>query len=179
MAYLGWGSLIWEPRDLPLRSEWFTDGPMVPIELTRQSQDGRITLVITPGVTPLPVLWARCAEQDLATAKQALAERERCNLSGVDAWSLGEKAPIPMPDLPAWAAAREIQSVLWTALPPKFRKIKQVPSKQDVVTYLGGLSGAEQQLAKTYIEKAPRQVDTEYRRSIEAELDWRTEGDRT
>jgi len=41
---LGWGSLIWDPRELKIKnSEWQKDGPNLPIEFARISQDGRLT----------------------------------------------------------------------------------------------------------------------------------------
>src|SRR5687767_5829807 len=43
---IGWGSLIWDSRDLPLEGEWTKNGTVVPIEFSRISNDGRLTLVI-------------------------------------------------------------------------------------------------------------------------------------
>jgi hypothetical protein len=50
IAILGWGSLINEPRDLPITGEWQKDGPMLWIEFSRISKRGAragcLTLVI-------------------------------------------------------------------------------------------------------------------------------------
>jgi hypothetical protein len=57
IACLGWGSLVWNPGDLPISSAWRSDGPTIPVEFTRQSDNGRITLVITDAAPEVAVLW--------------------------------------------------------------------------------------------------------------------------
>jgi hypothetical protein len=43
IACVGWGSLVWDPRDLPVKGAWRPDGPRLPIEFARQSDNGRLT----------------------------------------------------------------------------------------------------------------------------------------
>ena len=46
IAILGWGSLIWNPRILKVAGDWTLDGPTLPIEFSRISDNDRLTLVI-------------------------------------------------------------------------------------------------------------------------------------
>ena len=77
IACLGWGSLIWDPRDLPLGSAWHEDGPQLPVEFARQSRDGRITLVLFTIDTQLGVevlsSWNHEEFQDKPNASQPRA----------------------------------------------------------------------------------------------------------
>ncbi len=77
-----------------------------------------------------------------------------------------------MPDFPMWAAAR-IKAAVWTALPPKFEGSDAAPSSDQVVNYLRSLRGPTAVSAQQYIERTPAQIDTDYRREIEAALGWR------
>jgi hypothetical protein len=49
IAFVGWGSLIWNPGKLPLATNWTEVGPILPIEFSRISKDGRLTLALTNG----------------------------------------------------------------------------------------------------------------------------------
>jgi len=176
IACLGWGSLIWDARELPIQREWFSDGPFAPIEFARQSSDDRITLVIDPSASPVRLLWAHMLPTELQTAKEALRDRERITAkdweSKIASWQQGEPVPASMSGLPKWAEAHGLDAAIWTALGPKFNNKNVSPSAEQVITHLRGLTGCKRENAKRYIEQTPRQIDTEYRRRIEAALGW-------
>ncbi|MDN7909082.1 hypothetical protein [Burkholderia cepacia] len=178
IACLGWGSLVWDTRELPIRNGWFNDGPLVPVEFLRQSKDGRITLVVDEGGPPVRVLWALMEATNIQDARRALGEREGIpekNWSKhVGAWVHDDDAsPIVMPALDRWAQSRGIDGVVWTALPPKLdTQVGYRPTSDEVVAYLASLEGRQREVAERYVRKAPRQIDTPFRRRIESVLHW-------
>ena len=176
IACLGWGSLVWDPRELPIQRTWFKDGPFVPVEFARQSDDGRITLVLARTASPVRALWAVLDTTEIKVARKGLRERERIvqknESKHIDSWSAGQPSPELLPGLPAWAHSRGVHHVVWTALPPKFGDIEQMPTQEQVVQYLGNRTGAQRYNAERYIRFAPKQIDTAYRRDIEATLQW-------
>jgi len=173
IACLGWGSLIWDPRDLPIHREWFDDGPLLRVEFTRQSNNGRITLVLEPTAPEVRSLWTIMDTDDLALAKRHLMAREGTkNDDWVATWCKGEAAPEALPGLPGWALAHGVEGVVWTALPPQFDGQSVAPTIEQVVSYLQGLEGAKKDEAERYIRHAPRQINTPYRRRIETDLGW-------
>lgn len=107
IACLAWGSLVWNPKDLPIQRCWFDDGPFVPVEFTRQSKDGRITLVVDKNAEPVRVLWARMTLTDLEGAMKALSDREGITeadwKSRIGNWEAGNPAPKDIVSLAAWA----------------------------------------------------------------------------
>jgi len=73
---LGWDSLVWDPRSIPICEKWFNDGQNLPIEFARESADGRITLVISNVDYQVCSLWALMSSKNLDSAKKSLAARE-------------------------------------------------------------------------------------------------------
>lgn len=176
IACLGWGSLIWDPRSLPIQRAWFRDGPFVPVEFTRQSSDGRMTLVIEPTAAPVRVLWAVMLPTDLESARKSLRDREGITgknwMSRIESWQLGGTVPEHMPDLANWTHPHGIDAVVWTALGSRFDGKDVKPTQDQVIDYLQSLGGTVRENAERYVRCTPRQIDTEYRRRIEAELGW-------
>ena len=82
VACLGWGSLIWSPRELPCRGVWQLDGPLLPIEFSRVSSGGLVTLVITEGSPQARSLWIQMECTSLEESVRALAARERIPCPG-------------------------------------------------------------------------------------------------
>lgn len=178
IACLGWGSLVWDTRELPTRSGWFASGPLAPVEFLRQSKDGRITLVIAEGVQPVRVLWALMDVTNIEDGRHALGAREQIPAKNhskhVGAWQRADGAPpAAIPSLDQWAASWGVDGVVWTALPPKFdERVGYRATVDEVSTYLAGLEGRKRELAEEYVRNAPRQIDTAYRRSVETALQW-------
>ena len=80
IAVIGWGSLIWSPGRLELQSGWRRDGPLLPVEFARVSQDGRLTLVIVESdeVDEQRALWALSGFSDIESAIENLRARVTC-----------------------------------------------------------------------------------------------------
>ena len=83
IAILGWGSLIWSPGCLRLKTLRHDDGPELPIEFARKSRDKRLTLVICEKASPVRVYWALSEFDDPSKARENLGERERSGKRGI------------------------------------------------------------------------------------------------
>ncbi len=180
IACLGWGSLVWDPRSLPLQTRWLEDGPFVRVEFAHQSDNGRITLVLDKSASPVRSLWAVMDCSELKDARESLRAREgiptKNEPNDIGSWTEGGRESDLVLGLRDWAKARELDHVIWTALPAKFDCKNQTPKKAEVVKYLSGLTGTKRDAAERYVRNAPRQVDTNYRRCIESALHWSANG---
>ncbi|MCF3463408.1 hypothetical protein GTY70_05865 [Stenotrophomonas maltophilia] len=178
IAFIGWGSLIWDPRELPIVGHWQTDGPEVRVEFQRQSADGRLTLVLSPDALLVTSLWAKFDGTDLSEARAALASREgvspRNANSLVGVWRRGDASPECLPGLSGWAERKSVSGVVWTALPPKLAgKVVETVTSEEALSYLSSLTGTVRASAEEYVRRTPGQIATRYRTRIEETLGWR------
>jgi len=180
---LGWGSLIWDPRDLPIRGAWFDDGPLLPIEFARESSNGRITLVICDVSYRVRACWVLMEAVDLRTAKNDLATREGVKEKDIEKsigyWEAasGKSCGAAANDIAQWAPTKGLDAVVWTTLEIGLKNNRgTLPSIGDILECLRKLPHAQGKLAEEYIRKAPPQIDTEYRRRVAKEFGWLPQG---
>ena len=187
IACIGWGSLIWNPGSLLIHRQWFMDGPFLPIEYVRKSNDGRLTLVITENAEPVRTLWALMATDDLDAAKKSLYRREgitkECTEKNMKEY-IGSVSKTANPDelignsqkiIFHWLTHLDLDAAIWTNLTPKF-KDGIIPTIDQAITYLKDLDINAFTNAEEYVRKTPKQIDTDFRRRFEAEFGWTSIG---
>jgi len=179
IAVVGWGSLIWCPGSLRIRSRWSVDGPMLPIEFGRISGRYRVTLVIMPGAAPQQTFWGLSEFSSLSDAAENLRDREgtsrkyvHCLAADAEAEGLDAKvAEI----VRRWLEERaDLDAVVWTGLPSNWlEKREHNFTRDDVLAYLGELRQADKAGgAEEYVRNTPASIRTEVRERIEAEFGW-------
>lgn len=168
IACLGWGSLIWDPRDLPLAGDWKNDGPELPLEFARQSADGRMTLVVVHHDEPVPTLWAPLAVSNLGAGIEALGMREGVTILGaIGRTPHHDPADYISDQVAAWAKRKGLVGVVWTNLKPGFvGKRGQVPTLEEIRRYIDTMSPDARVRATKYVEAAPLQIRTPYRGAL-------------
>lgn len=177
IACIGWGSLIWNPGNLLIQREWFKDGPFLPVEYVRQSDNGRLTLVISEKSKPVRTLWALMATNDIEVAKESLAIREGNKdkvKSIINSVTLIEETDdFVKIKIQKWIKDLDLDAAIWTNLSSRFdKKVNTEPTIKEAIEYLNLLDINKRVLAEEYIRRTPKQIDTEYRRKFEAEFGW-------
>jgi hypothetical protein len=182
IAFLGWGSLVWDQRTLKTRGDWQENGPDVKVEFLRRSggttnsPQEYLSLVLNESGTRVQSLWAVADHDTLDGAKGDLWARETpTGKTGqaIHSWRKGEKTPNLIYDLDKWADKNGVEAVVWTGLKCKWIKNGLLPSTEDAIRWLKELRDAgKADFAEQYIRKAPRQIDTAYRQSFIRELGW-------
>lgn len=184
IAILGWGSLLWQPKDLQFDKEigWLENGPMLPIEYARISKDGRLTLVITKDVKEVKTYFAISTYENEEEAVLNLAVREGCGRKQIGSYDKSKssfsKEVFFEKNILGWIKNTDIDIVIWTNLGEKWdfknddgEVIKIIPDER--VDYLIKLKNHKRALAEEYIRRTPTQIKTHYRSLIEKELDWK------
>jgi hypothetical protein len=177
IAIIGWGSLIWDPRQLFIASKWHRDGPSLPVEFARQSRNGRITLVIQEGSSKHQTYWALSGFSEIEDARRDLCDREGAGpieavVSGAAA-EADEDSVVRAIRLWLNDGEHDLETAVWTGLPCKWNDQEGVsPTVEQAVDYLRGLHGGRREAAREYICKAPEQIQTRFRETIRNQLGW-------
>jgi hypothetical protein len=179
IVILGWGSLIWDPRQLPREGIWERGGPTLPIEFSRVSRDARLTLVVdrTAGIDVV-TRYVRSPRALIDDAIEDLATREgtpKNRIGFVDlsadrssATSVTSHAQT-CATVRAWAEVHGFNGVVWTALASNFREETGHDfSVETAIRYLQALPRTARSVALHYIRSAPDEVVTPVRTAIAA-----------
>lgn len=178
IAILGWGSLLWEggPEFDKRHTDWMPDGPTLKLEFSRISKTrlGALTLVIDDehGASNV-VAWCLSKRTNLQDALCDLRAREGTTLDKISQLVLSPQTKKPVaanqPEpIEAWARARKMDAVVWTALKSNFKeKRTRAFSVAAAVTYLKSLPPEGKVRAAEYIWRAPSFVKTPLRRAME------------
>ena len=182
-AVLAWGSLVWDPRELQTAGKFMANGPLLPIEFCRVSDDGRLTLAIDESFGALCKTYsAPSALESLDAARDDLCLREGM----ADARAIGfvepafarqsdfalESHPQVVATIGAWTKSLGYDSAIWTALASNFDdwgKGGEPFSVSAALQYLETLEGedpAKFAHALAYIRKAPPEVETPVRDEV-------------
>jgi hypothetical protein len=174
IAVLGWGSLIPCPGDLLVRGNWHRDGPVLNIEFSRKSADGRLTLVIdAERGSPVTTQYIESASPDLRAAILNLRRREGTTERNIGVCSRNEletrseNHPDVLPIIAEWLNNTDFHAVIWTDLIGDFAPGQN--REQFLSTafeYLSGLTGVCQANARDYINRAPKETQTALRRFL-------------
>jgi hypothetical protein len=182
-AVLAWGSLVWDPRDLQTAAEFTPNGPLLPIEFCRVSDDRRLTLVIDETFGAVCKTYsAPSALESLDAAIENLRAREGAPnsravgfvepASGRQSDVAIERHPEAVATIAAWAASNGYDAAIWTALASNFDepgKGGEPFSVTAALRYLETLKGEDADKfgrALAYIRNAPPEVETPVREEV-------------
>jgi hypothetical protein len=180
---LAWGSSVWDPRDLQITSKFAPNGPLLPIEFCRVSEDGRLTLAIDE------TFGALCKTYSAPSALEGLdAARDNLCLSEglADARAIGfvepasgrqsdlamQSHPQVVATIGAWAESLGYDAAIWTALTSNFDECGKGGEPFSVSAALQYLETLESEdptkfaQALAYIWKAPPEVETPVREEV-------------
>lgn len=183
-AILGWGSLIWQPKELAYNKTfgWQKDGPILPIEFARISKDGRLTLVITENGTKVPVLYTLSNYHNLEEAVLNLAVREGSGRNSIGSYDKNKdtfSSKFQFEDeIKNWIKNTDFDAVIWTNLGENWNIknekgdiIRQIEPERRI-EYLKELKGNTSAIAEEYIRRTPIEINTDFRKEIEKKLNW-------
>ena len=203
IAVIAWGSLIHDPRNLKLRTQWFPTGPSLPVEFCRVTttcgrNPVRLTLALLPGAEPVRTYWAGLDYPDIETARRALADAEgttgKQRLQKIGLWAndgrLEGRLDFVNQSIAEWAASNDLAGAVWTDLPPNFPKPGGGAYDEFEASLLDEAIAHFRRYehdttideswfaaAREYVEAAPKQTATRCRAALESVFGWQCRSD--
>jgi hypothetical protein len=168
IAVIGFGSLLFNSKGLSI-GKWAENGPLLPLEFSRISRDGRLTIVIdvVNGRTN-PTYFAISKHSDIDKVLKEFQKREHIkdellNVQ-IGVWDIknglfnqgASKFPrdIVFDPIHAWAKENGVDAVVFSALARKFKQKLDIPfSNENAFTYLGTLEPQILKKATKYINE--------------------------
>jgi len=133
IAYLAWGSLLWDYTKLNLKSSWKNSGLQLPLNFSRISDrgKGRLTLVIDNETGKLNDTYiAKTKTSNLNKAISNLKTREKTKKSSIGYVNLLEKSSrtkllkgFQIDQIVNLAKENNLDAIIWTDIPPNFDEI--------------------------------------------------------
>jgi hypothetical protein len=181
IAILGWGSLLWEPKDLQLAAPFALTGPNLPIEFCRISKDHRLTLIIDETYGTLCQTYAATsAHTELTDAVENLRLREAMSGAqdvGYVEIATQERSAAATERHPHAGPSRQwsqrhagYDAAIWTALDSHFERHTREPfSVNAAMRFLEDLEQNDPDAfarALEYIRRAPAATQTPVRETV-------------
>lgn len=177
IAILAWGSLVPDPRGLPISGEWKVGGPQLAVEFSRVSKDARLTLVLdlVYGVS-VGTRWTLSRRVHIGDAIADLRDREGTVLKHIGFLNMndGRRSSEDFPghadvftEIEVWLTQHELDAAVWTALPANFEcQTTKRFSVDAAIEYLLCLPCSARRNALRYIAEAPEEVQTPVRARV-------------
>jgi hypothetical protein len=175
IGIIGWGSLIWDQRELKTKGDWLKNGPVIPIEFCRLSADGRITLVINSKFNPVPTLVIESLFETLDEAIHDLAKREGTeDITNIghytytsDSFHSRDRNDFVKEILQQYKT--DFDALIWSDFGVRFKdKGLGDLSVENIIKHIESLDQNMKEKAIEYIIKTPTQVQTTFRPFLEA-----------
>ena len=143
---------------------------MLPVEFARESSDGRLTLVISPGSRKQRTYWAKSRCERLCDAIEDLRAREgkKCrkeDIHFVDKGALGYRGDSKSVSvLRKWLMKMEsLDAAIWTGLPGAY-------DRRSAIKYLKSIKDqARLAEVRRYVRMTPPQIQTAVRAAMRKE----------
>jgi hypothetical protein len=190
IAVLGWGSLLWDPRDLQLATPFELIGPRLPIEFCRVSKNRRLTLIIDETFGTLCRIYAATSAcNNLDEAVENLRLREGMS-SAADVGFIEtapqerspaatKRHPHAVETIADWVLNAGYDAAIWTALDSNFENWTAEPfSVNAAMRFLENLEQRDAEAfarALDYIRRAPAATQTPVRDGAVAQWPVHTE----